>query len=65
VKGLLPAEMTAEMWAWVYLGPPFFLVAALAALATFDLDWGAGVGHYSLYLMFTALLRWLAGFMPV
>jgi hypothetical protein len=65
VKGLLPADLTAEMWAWIYLGPPFFFAGALAALAAFDLDWGTGVGHYSLYVMFTALLRWLAGFMPV
>jgi len=65
VKGFLPAELTNEMWPWVYLGPPFFVAGALAALATLDLDWGTGVAHYSLYVMFTALLRWLAGFMPV
>jgi len=65
VKGLLPAELTSEMWAWVYLGPPFFVAGALAALATLDLDWGTGVAHFSLYVMFVALLRWLAGFLPL
>jgi len=37
----------------------------LAALAAFDRDWGTAVAHFSLYVMFTALLRWLAGFMPL
>jgi hypothetical protein len=65
VKGFLPTDLTNEMWAWVYLGPPFFLAGSLASLAAYDLDWGTGVAHYSLYVMFAALLRWLAGFMPV
>lgn len=65
VRGLLPAEVTAEMWQWLYVAPLFFGAGALAALATFDLDWSAGVAHYSLYVLFTALLRWLAGFTPV
>ena len=65
VKGFLPPELTNDMWPWVYLAPPFLVAGAVAALATLDLDWGTGVAHYSLYVMFTALLRWLAGFMPV
>jgi hypothetical protein len=65
VKGFLPPDMTTDMWQWVFLAPPFLVAGALAALATLDLDWGTGVAHYSLYVMFTALLRWLAGFMPV
>ena len=65
VKGFLPPELTNEMWPWVYLGPPFLFAGALAALATLDLDWGTGAAHFSLYVMFTALLRWLAGFMPI
>jgi hypothetical protein len=65
VKGFLPPELTNDMWPWVYLAPPFLVAGSLAALATLDLDWGTGVAHYSLYVMFTALLRWLAGFMPV
>ena len=65
VKGFLPPDLTSEMWPWVYLGPPFFMAGGLAALAAFDLDWGTSVAHYSLYVMFTALLRWLAGFSPL
>jgi len=64
-KGLLPAEATAEMWQWIYLGPLFVGIGGLAALATLDLDWGTAVAHFSLYAMFTALLRWLAGLPPL
>ncbi|MCE9629793.1 MAG: cysteine-rich KTR domain-containing protein [Planctomycetia bacterium] len=65
VKGLLPAEATAEMWQWVYLGPMFVVAGAIAALATFDLDWGTAVAHFSCYAMFTAFLRWLLGLPPL
>lgn len=64
-KALLPAEATAEMWQWIYLAPLFLGAGSVAALASFDLDWGAALAHYSLYAMFTALLRWLAGLPPL
>ena len=65
VKGLLPPEATAEMWQWMYLGPMFVVSGALAALVTLELDWGTAVAHFSLYAMFTALLRWLIGLPPL
>ena len=65
LRGFLPGEMTAEMWQWLFIAPIFFFAGALAALATLDFDWGPGVAHFSLYLLFTALLRWAAGFPPV
>jgi len=65
VKSFVPAEVSGEMWPWVFLGPFFGVAGGLAALAAFDLDWGTAVAHFSLYVMFTALLRWLAGFMPL
>jgi len=65
VKGLLPADMTAEMWQWLYLAPLFVVPGALAALATLDLDWGPATAHFSFYVLVTALLRWLAGLPPL
>ena len=64
-KGQLPPEATAEMWQWVYLGPMFVAAGALAALASLELDWGPAVAHFSLFALFTALLRWLAGLLPL
>ena len=62
VRSLLPAETTAEMWQWLYIAPLFFAAGGLAALATLELSWGNGIAHCSLYVLFTTLLRWLAGF---
>ncbi|MEI6241097.1 MAG: hypothetical protein WCR51_11950 [Planctomycetia bacterium] len=65
LRALVPAEMTTEMWQWLYVAPIFFGIGALASLATLDLDWGAAIAHFSLYVLVTATLRWLAGFPPI
>lgn len=65
VRGLIPAEQTAEMWQWFTLGPLFVAAGGLAALATFDLEPGNAAIHFSFYILFTALLRWLAGLLPL
>ena len=65
VKGQLPAEQTAEMWQWVYIGPLFMAAGGLAALVSLELDWGPAIAHFSLYAMVTSLLRWLAGLPPL
>jgi hypothetical protein len=65
VRGLIPADQTAEMWQWFTLGPLFVAAGGLAALATFDLEPGAAAIHFSFYVLFTALLRWLAGLLPL
>lgn len=53
--------LTGEMWQWVFVAPPFFIVGALAALACLDLDFGSGFFLYSFYVAVTVILRWLAG----
>jgi hypothetical protein len=60
-----PAEQTAEMWQWFTIAPLFAAAGALAALATLDLDWGTGAIHFSFYVLFTSLLRVLAGLQPL
>jgi len=64
-KGMLPADATAEMWQWLFLGPLFFVPGALAALVALELEWGPAVAHFSFYVLFTASLRWLAGLPPL
>ena len=64
VRGLLPADQTREMYQWLYIAPAFLLPGALAALVAFDFEWGTAVAHFSFYVLFTALLRWLSGFQP-
>ena len=65
VRTVLPAESTLEIWQWLYIGPLFFAAGGVAALASFELEWSPAVLHFSLYLLCTAILRWLAGFTPV
>lgn len=64
VRGFLPPDATREMWQWTYIAPAFILPGALAALVAFDLDWGLAATHFSFYVLFTGLLRWLSGFQP-
>lgn len=65
VHGFLPPEAMQEMWQWLFLGPLFFAVGGLAALASLELDWGPAFVHFSLYVLVTVTLRWLAGFAPL
>jgi hypothetical protein len=53
--------MTGEIWQWLYVGPPFFVVGSLVALACFDLDFTNAFFHYSFYILLTIALRWIAG----
>ena len=48
---------TPEIWMWLVILPPFVLVGGLAALATYDLDFGTGTMHYSFYILVTLILR--------
>jgi len=65
LRGLLPAEQTAEMWQWFYLGPLFMAAGGLAAFATLDLDWGNALVHFSFYVLLTSALRAVAGLKPL
>ena len=53
------------MWQWLFIGPLFFGIGALAALASLELDWGPATVHFSLYVLITVTLRWIAGFPPL
>lgn len=50
-----------EIWQWFMIAPPLFIVAALAAHASLDLDFGSGIFLYSFYVVVTIGLRWLVG----
>ena len=52
---------TGELYIWLVVAPPFFVVGAMLAYAAFDLDFGNGFFHYAFYVLVTILLRWAAG----
>ena len=60
VRGSLGAEL--ELWQWTFVIPFFLFAGGLAAVASLDLEWETGVGHYALYVFLTAFMRYLAGF---
>ncbi len=63
VRGtLITGEL--EIWQWTFVAPFFLFAGGLAAITCFDLDWEVGVGHYTLYVVLTALMRYLAGLSP-
>jgi hypothetical protein len=53
--------ITGDMWAWIYIAPPFVCIGGLFSLATLDLDFTDGLLHYGFYVLATAILRWAAG----
>ena len=57
-RGFLPAQI--DMWEWLFYAPVFVGIGAFAAFACFDLEPGAAVAHFSLFLLLSAGLRWLA-----
>lgn len=61
----LPPESTQEMWQWLFIGPIFFGIGGLAALVSLELDWGTATAHFSLYVLVTVTLRWIAGLPPL
>jgi predicted Zn finger-like uncharacterized protein len=55
------SEVTLQPFYYLFLVPPFVLVGALAAFASYDLDYGIGVIHYGLYVLVTLALCWIVG----
>ncbi len=63
VFGYLDAQgiITGELWAWLFVIPPFLVTGGLMSVACLDLEFGNGCFHYGFYLLMTVLLRWIAG----
>ena len=68
VRGSIPLwtewQLT-DMYEWFIIGPLFMAAGTLTALASLDLEPGNAAVHFSFYVLFTALLRWLAGLAPL
>jgi hypothetical protein len=57
--------LPGELYQWLLVAPPIIGVGALAALATFDLDYGSGALHYCFYLLMTLILASAMGLAPL
>ena len=58
-------EHIPETWQIMFLAPPYALAGASVAYLCYDLDFGNGFFHYSLYLLVTVLLRVVMGLNPI
>ena len=58
-RTFLPGQI--ELYEWLYYGPMFVAIGAFAAFTCFDFEPGAAIAHFSLFLLASAALRWLAG----
>ncbi len=56
-----PMVTTGEIWMWLVVAPPLFVVGASTAMASLDMDFGSGFFHYACYVLATILLAWIAG----
>jgi hypothetical protein len=57
--------LPGELYQWLLVAPPIIGVGALAALSTFDLDYGSGALHYCFYLLMTFILASAMGLSPL
>ncbi len=57
--------LPGELYQWLLVAPPIIGVGALAALATFDLDFSSGAIHYCFYLLMTLILAAVMGLNPL
>ena len=65
VYWLLWPALPGELYQWLLVAPPIISVGALAALATFDLEFSSGALHYCFYLMMTLILAGVMGLNPL
>jgi len=56
-----PRVPVEELWTWVFLAPPLFVLGGLIAVGSLDLDFDSGFFHYAFYVLATLVLRWAAG----
>lgn len=58
---LIPADLKAETYLWLFFAPALILPAAAAAYFCFDLDYVGSSIHACFFLLVTLLLGWTAG----
>jgi hypothetical protein len=57
----IPPDLSGSAMNWFFLAPPFALLGAGVAFASYDLDFGSGFFHYCFYLLVSLGLGAAAG----
>jgi hypothetical protein len=50
-----------ELYLWLVISVPFFVLGSLTAWVSLDIEPGNGFFHYTFYLLVTSLLGWVGG----
>jgi hypothetical protein len=61
VRGVLFKDTPIELFMWLFIAPPFFVVGGMAGKFSFDLETANGFFHYAFYVAVTILLGLIAG----
>ncbi len=57
--------LPGDLYQWLFIAPPLIGIGALAAFASFDLDFASGALHYAFYLIVTLILATTMGLKPL
>jgi len=53
--------VTEELWTWAIVLPPAFAAGGFVAYAAMELDYSAGILHFTFFSLIALVLRWAAG----
>lgn len=61
----VPDDFRQQGWYWLFIPVPFLLIGTATAWGAFDFSPENAFFHYTLFLLLTLILRWVAGMPPV
>ncbi len=61
IRGVLFKDTPIELFMWLFIAPPFFVVGGMAGKFSFDLETANGFFHYAFYVAVTVVLGLIAG----
>ena len=61
IRGVVFKDTAIELYMWLFIIPPFFIIGGMAGKFSFDLETANGFFHYAFYVVVSILLGLIAG----
>jgi hypothetical protein len=61
IRGVIFKDTPIELFMWLFIVPPFFVIGGMAGKFSLDLETANGFFHYAFYVVVTILLALIAG----
>ncbi len=61
IRGVVFKDTAIELYMWLFIIPPFFIVGGMAGKFSFDLETANGFFHYAFYVAVSIVLGLIAG----